>query len=169
MYGMRLLDSGCEDGVAYLYSLASLKLLQSFLHDQSGSEERMNVECVGFAHPSLTWVATGGLDNTLRVWERTGFCRCSISHNGGVVSLQWHPQLPLLCTASLDCAVRLVDARNGHVLRLFTGHLDNVTSVVLAKLMNKEVEGVPSEVNAIVSLSEDASAKVFFVDFASFI
>lgn len=156
--------AGSEDGNAYLFSLVSMKLVQTFVHDQTNGEEHLNVECVGFSALSLGWCATGGLDNFLRVWEPNGSCRCSVLHNGGVVSLQWHPDLPFLCTGSLDWVVRLVDARSGDVLKTFTGHLDGVTTVCLAKLQDDT--SMPSEkVNSIISLSDDASTKVFFVNF----
>jgi WD40 repeat protein len=160
--------AGCEDGNAYLFSLVSMKLVQTFVHDQTNGEEHLNVECVGFSVLALGWCATGGLDNYLRVWEANGSCRCSIAHNGGVVALQWHPDLPFLCTGSLDCAVRLVDARSGEVFRLFTGHLDGVTTVSLVKLQNNST-GPAENISSIVSLSDDGSAKVFFVNFNEYL
>lgn len=160
--------AGSEDGNAYLFSLVSMKLVQTFVHDQTHGEEHLNVECVGFSALSFGWYATGGLDNYLRVWEANGSCRCSIPHNGGVVTLQWHSDLPLICTGSLDCAVRLIDARSGEVLKLYTGHRDGVTTVCLSKLQSYLTTPVEN-VSSIVSLSDDGSAKVFFVNFNEYL
>ena len=81
--------------------------------DEEGEMGVMSIECVGFC-PSLPWVASGGMDKTLKVWDTvSGTCRCVCSHGGSVVVLRWHPSLPVVTTAALDNFVRLWDARGG--------------------------------------------------------
>lgn len=41
-----------------------------------GIETSLSVECVGFSGGDYRWVASGGLDNTLKIWDTvTGMCR----------------------------------------------------------------------------------------------
>ena len=84
--------------------------------DEEGDEGgTLSVECVGFSSPDLKWVASGGLDKTMKVWDMvSGSCRCVCVHGGSVIALKWHAVLPIVTTASLDRAVRLWDARGGN-------------------------------------------------------
>ena len=84
--------------------------------DEEGDEGgTMSVECVGFSSLDLKWVASGGLDKTMKVWDMvSGSCRCVCVHGGSVIALKWHAVLPIVTTASLDRAVRLWDARGGN-------------------------------------------------------
>ena len=62
------------------------------------------VECVGFSndenhHNNNRWIATGGTDKNLKIWDYgSGICRCVCIHHDSVVSLQWHPSLPVVAT-----------------------------------------------------------------------
>lgn len=150
----------------------------------------LSVECVGFAKSDTEWkwmIASGGADKTLKVWDTmSGSLRCTCIHNGSVVALQWHRILPIICTSSLDCDVRLWDARSGALLKLFTGHQDFVTSIDMAATtttvsesttttggggdMTTSIGGEGKEENmimtdVIISVSDDKTAKVFIYDF----
>lgn len=79
----------------YIHAL-KLKLLlvhrvfRAFSRPPQGS-----VEAVGFCvtHP---WVATGGTDGGLKVWDSvSGTCRHTCSHPAGVTRLEWHPAAPV--------------------------------------------------------------------------
>ncbi len=143
--------------------------------DQAGRQEEgtdalFPVECVGFARGGLKWVASGGMDKNLKVWDMTtGGCRCVCAHGGSVVALKWHDSLPIICTAALDNVIRIWDARNGALLSELTGHTDLVTSLDLLSLKGfAGVEGANGGVtDAIVSVSDDKTSKVFLVDMAS--
>ena len=39
--------------------------------------------------PDSTWIATGGNDHTVRIWNRDGRCVAAIKLNGPVTSLAW--------------------------------------------------------------------------------
>jgi WD40 repeat protein len=82
--------------------------------DDENAEATLSVECVGFANGDLRWAASGGMDNTLKVWDIvTGSCRSVCAHGGSVVALRWHSSLPVISTAALDYVLRVWDARGG--------------------------------------------------------
>lgn len=163
--------AGCEDGQAYLHSLSSLKLLYILQHAPVDSgDDSIAVECVGYSDSAFKWIATGGMNSALKVWEMsTGALRCTCMHEGGVVALEWHPKLPFIVTASLDRIVRVWDGRNGVCHRQFTGHLDSVTNLSLGSLFFGETTGEEASKapNAIVTVSDDFTSKVFRVHFES--
>ncbi len=94
--------TGSADGTVKLYQISGKKVLQSFQHSQpsadvpastlsdipEGDDDQMevdgedtreasqSVECVGFSHQETRWVASGGLDKTLKIWDSVnGVCR----------------------------------------------------------------------------------------------
>ena len=144
--------------------------------DEEG-EERIDavlgVECVGFANGEWKWVASGGMDKTLKVWDTmTGTLRCSCPHGGSVVALVWHSSLPLVATAALDNVVRIWDARNGALLKELTGHHDLVTSIDMVPITaanRVDDSSVGDATDAIVSVSDDKTARVFLVNMNSLI
>lgn len=95
------------------------------------------VECVGFCClPEFKWVASGGMDKTLKVWDaNSGAIRCTCVHEGSVVALKWHKRMPLVATVALDHAVRIWDARNGNCLTVLTGHSQMVTNFDMMPLL----------------------------------
>jgi ribosome assembly protein SQT1 len=160
--------AGSEDGHAYLFSQSSLKQVCVLQHAADlNAEDSLAVECVGFSNSSLRWMATGGMNQEMKVWEQTGVCRCVCPHEGGVVALEWHPTLPYIITASLDRIVRVWDGRNGALLSQLSGHQDSVTNVTLAHLSLDAVIGEENYTtpNAILTVSDDGTSKVFRVNF----
>jgi WD40 repeat protein len=162
--------------------------------DDDGEEgEAVNgVECVAFAPEVFKFVSTGGLDHQVHIWEMsTGHLRVSLAHDGGVVSMSWHPSMPFLVTGCLDGAVRLWDGRNGECLQMFTGHAEMVTNVALHIMPfpllipappteTQSTEGANTAIQppappattpalsqntlTIVSTSDDSTARVFVLD-----
>lgn len=123
-------------------------------------ESVASVECVGFSETSLKWVATGGLDNNLIVWEiSTGSKRAVCPHQDGVVALKWHPSHPFIISGSLDRNARLWDARSGDCLSIFSGHLDLITNISFQKYIVEEQQR-----EVLVTVSDDFTAKIFFLD-----
>jgi WD40 repeat protein len=124
------------------------------------------VECVGFANGEWKWVASGGMDKTLKVWDtQSGVVRCVCQHGGSVVSLAWHATLPLIATAALDNVVRIWDARNGALLQELTGHNDLVTSIEMVPITaENRVEGSGDATDMIISVSDDKTARVFMLN-----
>jgi hypothetical protein len=126
----------------------------------------LGVECVGFANGEFRWVASGGMDKTLKVWDTmTGAMRCSCQHGGSVVALAWHSVLPLVVTAALDNVIRVWDARNGALLKELSGHSDLVTGIEMTPITaENRVEGAGDATDIIVSVSDDKTARVFLVN-----
>ena len=133
--------------------------------DEDGDEMELEavdtVECVGIAHSSIKWCASGGMDRTLKVWDMTsGGCRAVCQHKGGVVALKWHATLPIIGSAALDNVLRLWDARSGACLCAFTGHRRMVVNLDMSIVATED----GGSQDALVSVSDDHTAKVFHFD-----
>lgn len=124
-------------------------------------EATLSVECVGFCNGDLKWIASGGMDSNLKIWDMTtGSCRNMCKHNGSVVALRWHSKVPIVATACLDNDLRIWDARNGSLLSLLTGHNDIILSLDM-KPLSQDEETVNKWTDIIVTVSDDGTAKVF--------
>lgn len=161
-----IIITGSEDGTAKVFQLSGCKMLHKFSHsiakaDEEGQEKiDSGVESVGFSSNTYKWVASGGMDKELKVWDlSSGSCRVSCKHNGGVVSLLWHNTLPFVCSTALDGLVRIWDARNGSCNFILSGHTRFVTNLDLLSTKEEEREKI-----TIVSVSDDHTAKVFTVN-----
>ena len=170
--------SGSVDGKVRLYQISGKKVLQTLVHSTEISMEENNekdvmeeeggvlgVECVGFSPANdLKWVASGGMDKTVKIWDSiTGTCRCVCTHDGGVVALHWHQSYPLFATACLDSTVRLWDARSATCVLDLTGHADLVTNMEMSTLIKSSENHCEEEspTDCIVSVSDDGTARVF--------
>lgn len=155
-----------------LMQISGKRVLHTFHHHASSppaagdepseadGEAQTSVECVGFSNKQWYWCASGGLDNSLKVWDlAAGSCRCVCVHSGSVVSLKWHATAPVIVSAALDKLVRIWDARSGALLQSLSGHRDAVTSVEFSALVCED--GADSDV--VVSVSDDRTARVFYV------
>ncbi|KAH9299850.1 hypothetical protein KI387_031532, partial [Taxus chinensis] len=90
-----------------------------------------SVECVGFS-PSLTWVATGGMDGNLMVWELQSFSlRCTCQHEACVIRFLWSSSSQHIITGCLDGNVRLWDSRSGVCEKIFRGHTDSIRDMAI--------------------------------------
>jgi ribosome assembly protein SQT1 len=145
----------------------------SMWEDQSmagGMQSALSVECVGLSGGNYKWAASGGLDNTLKIWDITsGSIRSVCQHEGSVVALQWHGTLPIVATAALDHLVRLWDARAGSQLIELSGHTNLVTNLTFNALptaaeITKEGEEGLTATDVIISVSDDKTARVFHVN-----
>ena len=141
--------------------------------DDVEQEEEMQVkgvECVGISNSQWKYVASGGMDKTMKIWDiTTGTCRCVCEHEDSVVALKWHATLPIVVTACLDRVVRIWDARSGVCVQELTGHRDIVTNLDFHQqpvVSENSVTGEKTTTvgDVIVSVSDDGTAKVFHVD-----
>ena len=127
------------------------------------------VECIGFCHTDMPWVASGGMDQHLKIWNLdNGQLRLACAHGAAVVSLVWQRTLPLVTTASLDHIVRVWDARNGNQVISLTGHSQPITNVTSLSFIHgtdatQEISS-SKEVEAIVSVADDQTARLFVLD-----
>ena len=165
--------TGSADGTMKLYQLSGKRLLHTFVHSlptaDSATEDEVApaVECVGFSTDAFKWVASGGMDKTLKIWDlNNASCRVVCNHGGSVVSLAWHASLPVVCTASLDQVVRIWDARTGNSLKELTGHSDIITNLSLKTVSSGllPIEYNDKEMDIITTVSDDHTAKIFVVE-----
>jgi ribosome assembly protein SQT1 len=125
-----------------------------------GGGEARSVEAVGFCPPDVVgtanWVATGGVDGTLKVWNTANAGvggggaqmrhRCVRPRDGGaagggggggvvvaaaagITRLRWHDALPLVFCSYTDGAVCAWDARTGKLVETMTGHGDMINDM----------------------------------------
>ena len=168
----QLLLAGGEDGVAHVCHVGSKKEVATLRHYEVPSsipEEEamalpMSVEAVGFAPKAVNpnWVATGGMDGVLKIWDLTndGQCRqvCQpIGENQGITRLRWHASMPIVFTATTSGAIHIWDARNGAHLHSLTGNQTVVNDMDVK---------FPADGRAVVVVSagDDNSIRIFEVD-----
>ncbi len=76
----------------------------------------------------IDWLATGGTDGAVHVWDVVQPVR-KLALVGGARGLAFHPAGRLLAAATLARAVRVWDVRTGRLLRELVGHEDGVNCV----------------------------------------
>jgi len=190
----QLAIAGGEDGSAYVVHLHGKKLVATLRHFDTASitvsdngksgmdmEEEMtmsSVEAVGFAPRAVNpnWVATGGSDGTIKVWDLThgdGQCRqtCRPSEEptvqgcGGITRILWHPTLPLLFASYADGAVRVWDSRRGALIHTLTGGPHSSLPDEANQINDLAVEFVNPECNGgtavVITANDDGNVKIF--------
>ncbi|KAL5218288.1 hypothetical protein ABZP36_018972 [Zizania latifolia] len=138
--------SGSKDNSVCIVNINSGQVVGS-LDGHTGS-----LECVGIS-PSYNWVATGGMDQKLIIWDLARqSIRCTCNHDEGVTSLAWLGSSRFVASGCIDGMVRIWDSLSGECARAFAGHRDVVQSLA-----------VSADGNSVVSVSTDGSARVFDV------
>eukprot|EP00563_Minutocellus_polymorphus_P014129 CAMPEP_0181057794 /NCGR_PEP_ID=MMETSP1070-20121207/20447_1 /TAXON_ID=265543 /ORGANISM="Minutocellus polymorphus, Strain NH13" /LENGTH=545 /DNA_ID=CAMNT_0023137245 /DNA_START=93 /DNA_END=1730 /DNA_ORIENTATION=- len=199
----QLAVAGSEDGLAYIVHLTGKKIAATLRHydetpgaaggsggggmdvdgeGQDGGDEELlrSVEAVGFASKAVNpnWVATGGVNGTLKVWDVThgghGQCRqvCrppadeAGGHVAGVTRIKWHPTLPLVLATYTDGATRLWDARDGSLVTTLTGgHAGVMINGMAAEFVGADAPGGGTAV--VVTAVDDGGVRVFEINIAS--
>lgn len=92
-----------------------------------------SVNGVAFS-PDGKILASGGDDNTIRLWDRTTGreLRALRGHGERVTAITFVQNGKMLASASLDTTVRLWDTATGKEVRRLTGHTRHVLSLVVA-------------------------------------
>ena len=197
----QLAVAGSEDGLAYIVHLAGKKIAATLRHydetsaasgaggggmdvdgedENGGDEELRSVEAVGFASKTVNpnWVATGGVNGTLKVWDVTHggqgqcrqVCRPPADEAGGnvagVTRVKWHPTLPLILASYTDGATRLWDARDGSLVTALTGgHAGVMINGMSAEFVGADAPGGGTAV--VVTAVDDGGVRVFEINIAS--
>jgi len=142
----QLVVIGGDDGNAHIVHIKSRKVIATLRHDEclykdkseNVNDSEITVETVKFAPKAINslWVATGGSDGRIKLWDLThgDNCQCRLicqleSHDINVrqentrtvTRLVWHPYLPLILASYSDGIVRFWDVRNGTVIYCLTG------------------------------------------------
>jgi WD repeat-containing protein 48 len=113
------------------------------------------VKCLASPGPHASWVASGGLDRKISLWDLNGTGQTSQivvgednSAKGSVYALDVTDSL--LAAGGPESVVRVWDPRSGKRVTNFVGHTDNVRSV----LINQDGD-------TIVTASSDQTVKVW--------
>ena len=154
----RFLATACDDGVTRVWTLGTLQLQAQALSAGGGGvllrprrqlEQGASVSVLAFA-PQGQWLATGGDDSSVRLWDLTSgqqvirlFC------DGPVVALAFSPDGQRVAAGSLDATARVWALPAGTELAL-EQHSAEVTAVAFAP-----------DGNTVASASLDHTARVW--------
>ena len=171
----QLVVVGAEDGQAHVCHIGTKKVVASVRHsevpretqamEEDEEEEKgmaISIEAVGFAPQNPNWLATGGVDGVVKIWDLANGAQCrqtfpAMAAGEGITRLRWHPHLPLFFTASTLGTIRLWDARNGCLLATQTGSTDVINDLVICYAE----EGKKALLTA---ASDDKTVRVFEID-----
>lgn len=115
--------TGSEDGSVRIVNITTGEVFSSLVSHQD------SIECVGLS-PSVPCFASGGLDNTLIIWDmRPTVPRHMCAHEVGVSCLQWLGASKYIATGCIDGTVLIWDCESGNCVKTLVGHTDNITSL----------------------------------------
>jgi WD40 repeat protein len=126
-----LASASTSDGTVWLWNLVKGDPTLLILEAADGC----TVEAVAF-HPEgrllacggIDWMATGGTDGAVCVWDVQQPAKVAIFENG-TTSLAFHPSGPWLAAASLDEAVLIWDIETQQLVAELGGHKEGVSCI----------------------------------------
>ncbi|OIW25796.1 WD40 repeat-like protein [Coniochaeta ligniaria NRRL 30616] len=116
------------------------------------------VKCVATPSQSSDWIASGGLDRKIYLWDLSGKGKTleidvsgeEITEKGSVYALSVNPSI--LGSGGPEGTVRLWDPKTGKSITKFVGHTDNVRSIL-----------VNAAGDTVITASSDQTVKVWSV------
>ncbi|KAK3314894.1 hypothetical protein B0H66DRAFT_325169 [Apodospora peruviana] len=95
------------------------------------------VKCVATPNQSTTWVASGGLDRKIYLWDLAGGGKSleidvsgeEVTEKGSVYALSVNPSI--LASGGPESIVRLWDPKTGKRITKFVGHTDNIRAILV--------------------------------------
>lgn len=116
------------------------------------------VKCVAAPGQSSPWVASGGLDRKIYLWDLSGSGKTleidvsgeEITEKGSVYALSVNPSM--LASGGPEGTVRLWDPKTGKSITKFVGHTDNVRAIL-----------VNAAGDTVITASSDQTVKVWSV------
>lgn len=114
------------------------------------------VKCLATPHPHSDWVASGGLDHKICLWDLNGGgekLSINVSEDertakGSVYALSAKDSI--LASGGPDNVVRIWDSKSGKLVTKFVGHTDNIRSI----LINQDAD-------TIMTASSDQTVKIW--------
>jgi WD repeat-containing protein 48 len=115
------------------------------------------VKCLASPGPAINWVASGGLDKKVYLWDLSGggeVLKINVGEEetggdkGSVYALAATGSI--VACGGPESVVRLWDARSGRRVNKFVGHTDNIRSVLLAQ-----------DGQTVISASSDQTVKLW--------
>jgi serine/threonine protein kinase len=103
---------------------------QAIIASFEGSED--SVRTLAWS-PNNTQLASGGEDNTVRIWALTGGNTPTViyrQHSGTVLAVAWSPDGQKIASASADGTVHIWKASDGSDLYVYKGHNGNEVNTV---------------------------------------
>lgn len=116
------------------------------------------VKCLASPNPHSDWVASGGLDHKIRLWDLNGggeklaidVGEDEINAKGSVYALSVRG--PIMASGGPESIVRLWDPKSGKRITNFVGHTDNIRDI----LINEDGD-------IVMTASSDQSIKVWSI------
>lgn len=114
-----------------------------------------------FSHAidSYTWLATGGDDNKVVLWNltdgRTDYIHIMEGHEGSIFALKFSPDDKYIATGGFDKTARIWEASTGRCIAIMQGHTASITGV----------EFIPTQPGflALATTSEDGTLRLWQV------
>ncbi|XP_056685142.1 uncharacterized protein [Spinacia oleracea] len=136
--------TGDENGILSVVNIGSGKVTSSF------SSHSSSINCIGLSL-SMPWVATGGSDEKVVIWDlQHSAHRSTFEYQDEVTCLKWLGESRFVASGCGDGQIHICDTRSGEHVRSFKDHTGNIQQL-----------DVSADNNFLVSASEDGTARVF--------
>lgn len=147
--GQTLVATGCAAGDVFLTQRESAQVVARLPRHTGGAESL----AFSPAHLRRSFVASGGADGVVRVWDvEASTERCAFAHGGVVAKVVWHPSKPILMSGASDGAVVLWNVLTASEVVRLCGHEGFITDLCFA-----------GDGGLIASTSADGTVRVFDV------
>ncbi|KAL2926012.1 Angio-associated migratory cell protein [Bienertia sinuspersici] len=104
-----------------------------------------------YVNYSMPWVATGGADNKLVIWDlQHSACRSSFEYQDDVSCLLWLGESRYVASACGNGQIIISDTRSGENVRIFKDHSKRIQQLVIS-----------ADNKFLVSASEDGTSRLF--------
>lgn len=114
------------------------------------------VKCLTTPDPTATWVASGGLDHKICLWDLNGAgqkLQINVGKSEGVTKgsiYALRAKGPIIASGGPESVVRIWDVRTGKSITKLVGHTDNVRDILLSE-----------DGDTVMSASSDQTVKVW--------